>query len=155
LRSEQDVQAVRQALAEGVIDIVATDHAPHAVEDKECEWAAAAFGMLGLQTALAVVNETMVRPGALDWSQVADRMSVTPAGIGRVPDHGRPIEVGEPANLTLFDPDQEWTVTTADIVSHSRNTPYAGMTLHGRVLGTWLRGRATALDGAVVEHETV
>ena len=85
LRSQSDVQAVRQALADGIIDIVATDHAPHAMEDKECEWAAAAFGMLGLQTALAVVNETMVQPGLLDWQQVADRMSVAPASIGRCP----------------------------------------------------------------------
>ncbi len=155
LRSETDVQAVRQALADGIIDIVATDHAPHAMEDKECEWAAAAFGMLGLQTALSVVNETMVRPGLLDWQQVADRMSVTPANIGRVSGHGRPIAVGEPANLTLFDPDPEWIVGTGDMVSRSRNTPYAGMVLHGRVMGTWLRGRPTVLDNTLVELETV
>jgi dihydroorotase len=155
LRSQTDVQAVRQALADGIIDIVATDHAPHAMEDKECEWAAAAFGMLGLQTALSVVNETMVRPGLLDWQQVADRMSVTPASIGRVSGHGRPIAVGEPANLTLFDPDTEWIVGTGDMVSRSRNTPYAGMVLHGRVVGTWLRGRPTVLDNALVEFETV
>ncbi|TXH42936.1 MAG: dihydroorotase [Actinobacteria bacterium] len=155
LRSQSDVVAVREALAEGIIDIVATDHAPHAMEDKECEWAAASFGMLGLQTALAVVNETMVRTGLLDWIQVAARMSTVPAEIGRVANHGRPIEVGEPANLTLFDPDTEWVVEASDMVSRSRNTPYAGMVLHGRVLGTWLRGRATLLDGVVVEFETV
>ena len=150
-----DVAAVRQALAEGIIDIVATDHAPHAMEDKECEWAAASFGMLGLQTALPVVNETMVRTGLLDWTEVAARMSTVPAEIGRVSNHGRPIEVGEPANLTLFDPDVEWVVQASDMVSRSRNTPYAGMVLHGKVLGTWLRGRATVLDGVVVEFETV
>lgn len=155
LRSARHAQALRQALADGVIDIVATDHAPHAMEDKECEWAAASFGMLGLQTALAVVNETMVRTGLIDWAGVAERMSVVPAQIGRVADHGRPIEVGEPANLTLFDPEPEWQVAADDIVSRSRNTPYAGMTLHGRVLGTWLRGRPTVLDGVVVERETV
>jgi dihydroorotase len=82
-------------------------------------------------------------------------MSAVPAEIGRVADHGRPIEVGEPANLTLFDPDFEWVVEAADMVSRSRNTPYAGMVLHGRVLGTWLRGRATLLDGVVVDFETV
>lgn len=153
LRSEQDVQAVRQALAEGIIDIVATDHAPHAMEDKECEWAAAAFGMLGLQTALAVVNETMVRPGLIDWAQVAQQMSVIPAQIGRVTGHGRPIAIGEPANLTLFDPDAQWIVDTKDMISRSRNTPYAGMSLHGKVLGTWLRGRPTVRDGAIVEYE--
>jgi dihydroorotase len=155
LRSQTDVAAVREALAEGIIDIVATDHAPHAMEDKECEWAAASFGMLGLQTALPVVNETMVRTGLLDWVQVAARMSTVPAEIGRVANHGRPLEVGEPANLTLFDPDAEWVVEASDMVSRSRNTPYAGMVLHGRVLGTWLRGRATVLDGVVVEFETV
>lgn len=155
LRSQSDVAAVRQALAEGIIDIVATDHAPHAMEDKECEWAAASFGMLGLQTALPVVNETMVRTGLLDWTEVAARMSTVPAEIGRVSNHGRPIEVGEPANLTLFDPDVEWVVQASDMVSRSRNTPYAGMVLHGKVLGTWLRGRATVLDGVVVEFETV
>ena len=155
LRSESDVAAVREALAEGIIDIVATDHAPHAMEDKECEWAAASFGMLGLQTALPVVNETMVRTGLLDWTQVAARMSTVPAEIGRVADHGRPIAVGEPANLTLFDPDVEWVVETGDMVSRSRNTPYAGMVLHGKVLGTWLRGRPTVLDGLLVEFETV
>ena len=155
LRSPSDVAAVRQALAEGIIDIVATDHAPHAMEDKECEWAAASFGMLGLQTAMPVVNETMVRTGLLDWTEVAARMSTVPAEIGRVSNHGRPIEVGEPANLTLFDPDVEWVVQASDMVSRSRNTPYAGMVLHGKVLGTWLRGRATVLDGVVVEFETV
>ena len=155
LRSQSDVAAVREALAEGIIDIVATDHAPHAMEDKECEWAAASFGMLGLQTALPVVNETMVRTGLLDWTQVAARMSTVPAEIGRVANHGRPIAVGEPANLTLFDPDVEWVVEASDMVSRSRNTPYAGMVLHGRVLGTWLRGRATLLDGVVLEFETV
>ncbi|MFN8127981.1 MAG: dihydroorotase [Candidatus Nanopelagicales bacterium] len=155
LRSARHAQALRDALAEGLIDIVATDHAPHAAEDKECEWAAASFGMLGLQTALPVVNETMVRTGLLDWSQVAERMSFAPARIGRVAEHGRPIEVGEPANVTLFDPEYEWVVAANDMVSRSRNTPYAGMVLHGRVLGTWLRGRATLLDGAIVEFETV
>jgi dihydroorotase len=155
LRTAADVAAVRAGLAEGIIDIVATDHAPHAVEDKECEWAAASFGMLGLQTALAVVNETMVRTGLLDWTQVADRMATAPATIGRVAGHGRPLSVGEPANLTLFDPDAEWVVAAGDMVSRSRNTPYAGMVLHGRVLGTWLRGRPTVLDGVLVESEAV
>jgi len=155
LRSASDVAALRQALAEGIIDVVATDHAPHAMEDKECEWAAASFGMLGLQTALPVVNETMVRTGLLDWAQVAARMSAVPAEIGRVSGHGRPIAVGEPANLTLFDPEAQWTVSAADMVSRSRNTPYAGMVLHGKVVSTWLRGRPTVLDGVIVEYETV
>ena len=110
--------------------------------------------MLGLQTALPVVNETMVRAGLLDWAQVAERMSAAPARIGRVGEHGRPIAVGEPANLTLFDPDHEWVVERSDMVSLSHNTPYAGMVLHGRILGTWLRGRATVADAALVEVGT-
>jgi dihydroorotase len=149
------VEALREALAEGIIDIVATDHAPHAMEDKECEWAAASFGMLGLQTALPVINETMVRTGLMDWEGVAARMSAIPAEIGRVHDQGRPIAVGEPANLTLFDPDVEWVVSATDMVSRSRNTPYAGTLLHGKIVGTWLRGRPTVVDGSVVELATV
>ena len=92
------------ALADGTIDAVATDHAPHAHEDKDCEWAAAAMGMLGLETALSVVQEAMVETGLLDWAGVADRMSVRPARIGLVDGHGRPLEVGAPANLVLVDP---------------------------------------------------
>ena len=104
LRSAADVEALRAGLADGTIDIVATDHAPHPHEDKDCEWAAAAFGMLGLETALSVVQQTMVDTGLLDWAGVADRMSAAPARIGRLSDHGRPLEDGAPANLVLYDP---------------------------------------------------
>jgi dihydroorotase len=151
LRSEADVQALREALADGTIDVVATDHAPHPVEDKDCEWSAAAMGMLGLETALGVVAEAMVATGLLDWAGVADRMSVRPAQIGRLDGHGRPIAVGEPANLVLVDPDATRTVVAAELVSRSRNTPYAGRELPSRVVATFLRGRATVLDGALVE----
>jgi dihydroorotase len=151
LRSESDVQALREALADGTIDAVATDHAPHPVEDKDCEWSAAAMGMVGLETALGVVAESMVATGLLDWAGVADRMSVRPARIGRLAGHGRPIAVGEPANLVLVDPDASRTVVPAELVSRSRNSPYAGRTLPTRVVATFLRGRATVLDGAVVE----
>lgn len=150
LRTADDVEAVRAGLADGTIDIVATDHAPHPHEDKDCEWAAGAFGMLGLQTALAVVVETMVRPGRLDWADVADRMSIRPARIGRVADQGRPIAVGEPANLALVDPESSWVVEPAAMASRSRNTPFAGRTLPARVVGTFLRGRATVWQGAAV-----
>ena len=91
-------------LADGTIDAVATDHAPHPVEDKDCEWSAAAMGMVGLETALAVVAEAMVATGLLDWAGVADRMSTRPAAIGRLTGQGRPIAVGEPANLVLINP---------------------------------------------------
>ncbi|WP_069814080.1 dihydroorotase [Streptomyces sp. TP-A0874] len=150
LRTEADVMAVREGLADGTIDCVATDHAPHPQEDKDCEWAAAAMGMLGLETALSVVQHTMVDTGLLDWSQVADRMSARPAAIGRLSGQGRPITAGEPANLVLVDPDYRGTVNPAGFASRSRNTPYAGRELPGRVTHTFLRGRATVADGKLV-----
>ncbi|MBB6629477.1 dihydroorotase [Nocardioides sp. KIGAM211] len=147
LRSQADVEALRAGLADGTIDIVATDHAPHPHEDKDCEWAAAAFGMLGLETALSIVQETMVDTGLLDWAGVAERLSYAPARIGRVTDHGRPIEVGAPANVVLYDPSVRRTVEASESASLSRNTPYAGRELPGRVVATFLRGTATVLDG--------
>jgi dihydroorotase len=147
LRTEADVLALREALADGTIDCVATDHAPHPHEDKDCEWAAAAMGMVGLETALSVVQHTMVDTGLLDWSGVADRMSARPAVIGRLAGHGRPIAVGEPANLALVHPAYRGTVNPAGFASRSRNTPYAGRELPGKVFATFLRGRATVMDG--------
>jgi dihydroorotase len=147
LRSAADTEALRAGLADGTIDVVATDHAPHPHEDKDCEWAAAAFGMLGLETALSVVQETMVDPGLLRWADVAERMSYAPARIGRVADHGRPIEDGSPANILLYDPSVRRVVEAAESVSLSRNTPYAGMELPGRVVATFLHGKPTVLDG--------
>ncbi len=147
LRTAADTEALRAALADGTIDIVATDHAPHPLEDKDCEWAAAAFGMLGLETALSVVQETMVDPGLLTWAEVAERMSYAPARIGRVADHGQPLEDGAPANVVLYDPSVRRVVEAAESVSLSRNTPYAGMELPGRVVATFLRGKPTVLDG--------
>ena len=149
LRTDADIEALREGLADGTIDIVATDHAPHPVEDKETEWGAAAPGMVGLQTALSVVIETMVKPGRLDWRGVADRMSVAPAIIGGRADHGRPIEVGEPANLVLVDPDATWVVTPSALASKSHNTPFAGRELPGKVVATVLRGRLTSLNGEI------
>lgn len=150
LRTARDVEALRAGLADGTIDIVATDHAPHPHEDKDCEWAAAAFGMLGLETALSIVQETMVDPGLLDWAGVADRMSTAPARIGRLDDHGRGLEVGAPAHVVLYDPSVRRTVDPATSASLSRNTPYRGMELPGRVVATFLRGVPTVLDGALV-----
>ncbi|HVW79687.1 MAG TPA: dihydroorotase [Mycobacteriales bacterium] len=147
LRTHDDVMALRAALADGTIDAVATDHAPHALEDKETEFAAAAFGMTGLETALAVVATAMVETGLLDWAGVADRMSVRPAAIGRLPKQGQPLEPGAPANLVLVDPGARWTVDPAASASRSRNTPFAGRELSARVVATFLRGRPTALDG--------
>ncbi len=150
LRSAADVAALREGLADGTIDVVATDHAPHPHEDKDCEWAAAAFGMLGLETALSIVHETMVIPGLLDWAGVAQRMSIAPAQIGRLDGHGQGLEVGAPANLVLYDPAVRRTVVPSELSSLSRNTPYAGMELPGRVVATFLRGTPTVLKGVLV-----
>jgi dihydroorotase len=147
LRTGPDTEAMRAALAEGVIDVVATDHAPHAAQYKDTEWAVAKPGMLGLQTALSVVVHTMVEPGLLDWRGVARVMSERPAEIGNLPDQGRPIEVGEPANLVLVDPDGIWTVRGEKLASKASNTPYEGMRLPATVVATVLRGRVTTRNG--------
>jgi len=147
LRTGVDTEAMRAALAEGVIDVVATDHAPHAAQYKDTEWSAAKPGMLGLQTALSVVVHTMVEPGLLDWRGVAKVMSERPAEIGNLPDHGRPIAEGEPANLALVDPEGVWTVRGDKLASRAANTPYEGMRLPATVTATILRGRVTALNG--------
>ena len=146
LRTAEDAAALRAALADGTIDCVATDHAPHPLEDKETEWEAAAFGMTGLETALRAVQEALVEPGLLDWAGVADRMSARPAAIGRLSGHGR-VAPGEPANLVLYDPAPREAVDPTAHASKSRNTPFAGRVLPGRVVATFLRGRPTVLDG--------
>lgn len=155
LRTAADVEAVREGLADGTIDIVATDHAPHAREDKDCEWAAAAFGMTGLETALSVVQQTMVDTGRMTWADVARVLSSAPARIGRIDTgeraQGRPLEVGEPANVTLVDPAARRVVDGAGQATASTNTPFQGRELPGAVVATFLRGRATVLDGAPVE----
>ncbi len=143
LRSDSDVAALREGLADGTIDVVATDHAPHPAEAKDCEWATAAFGMLGLETALSVVVATMVRPGLLDWAGVADRMSGAPARIGRLADQGRPLQVGEPANLVLVEDAVTRDVMAHDSLSKSRNNPYVGRELPASVRATFLRGTQT------------
>lgn len=150
LRETRDTEALRQALSDGVIDCVATDHAPHAAQEKACEFAQARPGMLGLQTALPIVVETMVTPGLLDWRGVARVMSERPAQIVGLTDQGRPIEVGEPGNLTLVDPDTSWVVHADGLASLSRNTPYEAMTMPATVTATVLRGVVTARGGEVL-----
>jgi dihydroorotase len=150
LRTAADVTALRAALADGTVDCVATDHAPHAAQDKETEWAAAAFGMTGLETALRVVQEAMVDTGLLDWAGVADRMATRPARIGRLTDHGVPLRAGAPACLTLYDPSVRRPVDRSATASMSRNTPFAGMDLPGQVVATFLRGTPTVLDGKLI-----
>ncbi len=154
LRTAEDAEALREGLADGTIDTVGTDHAPHTREDKDCEWAAGAFGMLGLETALAVVQTLMVDSGRMTWADVARVMSTAPARIGRIDSgpgaQGRPLAVGEPANVVLVDPAARWTVDPQQLASLSRNTPYGGIELSGRVVATFLRGRPTVLDGRPV-----
>ncbi|MGN6634248.1 MAG: amidohydrolase family protein, partial [Oryzihumus sp.] len=149
LRPAEDVEALREALADGTIDAVATDHAPHARHDKEHAFVDAAFGMLGLETALSVVSDVMVGSGRLDWAGVARVMSVNPARIAGLSGHGRPLAVGEPANLTLVDPGATVTIDRQASHSLSRNNPWHGRTLTGAVHGTVLRGRPTVLKGAL------
>ncbi len=143
LRTSEHIEAVREALADGTIDVVATDHAPHATQDKDHAFVDARPGMLGLEQALAVVIETMVKPGRLDWAGVAQRMSHTPARIAGLSGQGRPLAVGEPANLVLVDPSRTGTVDRDASSSLSRNNPYHGLTLPDPVVATYLRGSLT------------
>lgn len=149
LRTGADIAALRAALADGTIDALATDHAPHPHEDKDCEWAAAAFGMLGLQTAFSIAVLTMIESGLLDWRALADRMSVRPARIGHAIGHGQGLVVGAPANICLVDPDAFWVAEPSSFASKSRNSPYAGMTLPGRVVHVYKAGKATVVDGGL------
>ena len=155
LRPEEDVRALREGLADGTIDAVATDHAPHARHDKEHAFVDAAPGMLGLETALGVVSEVMVRGGLLDWAGVARVMSVNPARIARLDGHGQPLAAGSPANLTLVDPTATWTVDRDASHSLSRNNPWHGHTLTGRVVATFIRGACSARDGHALIPELV
>ena len=147
LRTQRDVEALREGLADGTIDIVATDHAPHPAEVKECEWQEAAFGMLGLESALSIVNQTMVQTGLLNWEGVADRMSRAPSRIAGYENHGGKIEVGALAHLTVINPTQTFRVDRDLVASRSRNTPFHGMELSGVIQGTFFRGIPTYLAG--------
>ncbi|MBF0815381.1 dihydroorotase [Microbacterium paludicola] len=155
LRTAEDVQAVREGLADGTIDIVATDHAPHPAEAKACEWPAAANGMVGLESALRVVHQAMVETGLLDWADVARVMSATPARIGRLEGHGTPLAVGQPAELTLYDPRTGGSFGTDDLRGRSVNSPYVGRELPGQVMWTIHRGYVTLANGELVEPQGV
>jgi len=150
LRTSDDCEAVREGLADGTIDAIATDHAPHAPEQKEQEWAQAPCGMLGLETALALTLTELVDPGVLTLFQAVAALSTNPARSRDMSGHGGPVEPGAPANLVLFDPEERWTEDPRGLHSRSRNTPYAGRALRGRVRHTVLRGRFTFRDGEVV-----
>ena len=140
LRTSADVVALRAGLADGTIDIVATDHAPHPIEDKDCEWQAAAFGMLGLETALSVVVLAMVESGLIDWTTLVERMAIAPARIAGYSGHGESIRVGAKANLAVIDTSASWTVDRNKMASKSKNTPFHEMTLPSRVVKTFFNG---------------
>jgi len=140
LRTDADVQALRIGLADGTIDIVATDHAPHPTEDKECEWSAAAFGMIGLETAFGVIVKTMIETGAISWPRLVEVMSTNPAKIGGYSRQGGAVAAGSPANLTLVNPKSEWQVDREKMSSKSKNTPFHGTALTAKVIHTIYEG---------------
>jgi dihydroorotase len=141
LRNQSDVLALRAGLADGTIDIVATDHAPHPSEDKDCEWQAAAFGMLGLETAISVVAKAMIETNLITWSKLVEVMSLNPARIAGYSDHGQKIAVGSVANLSVIDTETAWIVDRNKMASKSRNTPFHGMSLPALVKKTIFNGR--------------
>ena len=140
LRTERDVMALREGVVDGTIDVIATDHAPHPAEDKDCEWAAASFGMIGLETALSVSYKALVDSGLMKLGDLIERMSTAPARIGRYEGHGS-LAIGNEANFTLVDIDATWRVETLGIRSKSKNSPYLGLELPVIVKSTYLRGK--------------
>ena len=155
LRRDEDVLALREALADGTIDIVATDHAPHPIESKECAWDEASFGMVGLESALSVVQAAVIDTGYLNFTDVARVLSTKPAAIGRLDGYDAPFAIGSPANFTLYDPSANREFSTADLHGKSINSPYLGRSLPGRVIATVHRGYATVLDGALLDAAVV
>jgi dihydroorotase len=155
LRRDEDVAALRAALADGTIDIVATDHAPHPVESKEAAWAEASFGMVGLESALSVVQSAMVDTGLLGWTDVARVLSAKPADIGRIAGYDAPFTVGAPAHLTLVDPAARRTFALEHLHGRSVNSPYLGLELPGHVVTTIHRGIPTVFDGVLRDPQEV
>lgn len=155
LRTRADVEALRAGVADGTIDVIGTDHAPHPVEDKDCEWAAAANGMIGLETALSVVQQSLVDTGIIDWEAVARLMSFEPARLCRNPEQGRPVAAGEPANLCFVDPSAHREVHGRTEHSKSHNTPWEGRVVPGKVMYTIYRGVPTVWQGELREHRAV
>jgi dihydroorotase len=155
LRRDEDVQALRAALADGTIDIVATDHAPHPVESKQSAWDEASFGMVGLESALSVVQLTMVDTGLLEWTDVARVLSQRPAEIGQLEGYDASFTPGSTANFTLYDPSIARVFDTGQLRGKGVNSPFLGRELPGRVVATIHDGYATVLDGELVDPETV
>ena len=154
LRTQRDVQALREGLAEGVIDIVATDHAPHPSEDKDCEFQAGAFGMVGLETALSVVVKTMIETKLMTWPDLIDRMSVAPARIAGYANQGNEIAVGKSANLILIDVEKSWRVDRDKLKSKSKNTPFNGMEMPSVITDVFHNGEHVLQESQVVEKKS-
>lgn len=150
LRTLRDVEALREGLADGTIDIVATDHAPHPTESKECEWQAASFGMIGLETALSIVVKTMIESKLMSWSDLIDRLSIAPAKIAGYANQGEGLAIGNFANITVFNPNNRWTVNKDATKSKSRNTPFHGMELPGVVTDVFYNGKQVMSDSKVL-----
>jgi dihydroorotase len=151
LRTQGDVIALRKGLADGTIDIVGTDHAPHPTEDKDCEWQSAAFGMVGLETALSVVVKSMIDTKLMDWQTLVNRMSIAPAKIAGYSKHGQDVVKGSSANLTIVDTSANWIVDRNTLASKSKNTPFQGMTLPAQVLHTFLNGELVLRDSKIIK----
>ncbi|CAN2199482.1 PyrC Dihydroorotase and related cyclic amidohydrolases [Candidatus Nanopelagicaceae bacterium] len=143
LRTANDVEALREAVADGTIDIIGTDHAPHPVESKECEWQNAAFGMVGLETAFPILYSTLIKTGRISWKRAVEVMSSAPAAIAGYENHGRPLAVGEPAHITVINPTGKLVVDRAQLASKSKNTPFHGMEFEGTVVATVFNGHLT------------
>ena len=150
LRTQKDVMALREGLAEGIIDIVATDHAPHPAEDKDCEWQAAAFGMVGLETAFSVVVKTMIESKLMSWTDLADRMSVKPAQIAGYKQQGQVIAENAAANLILVDTASSWQVERNNLKSKSKNTPFDGMNLPSVISDVIYNGKLVLSNRVIV-----
>jgi dihydroorotase len=155
LRRDEDVLALRAALADGTIDIVATDHAPHPLESKECAWDEASFGMVGLESALSVVQLAMVDSGLLGWSDVARVLSSKPAEIGGLAGYAHPFAAGNFANVTLYDPEASRVFALDDLRGKGLNTPYLGRELPGRVVTTIHNGYQTVQGGSLVGADEI
>lgn len=154
LRSAEDVLALRAALADGTIDIVATDHAPHSTEKKDCEWSAAAFGMVGLETAASIVQLALIESDLSNWKRLSEVLSLKPAEIGQDPEQGQSIRVGITANLVLIDPEARRTIS-AESASKSTNNPFAGISLPGEVVHTIYRGKFTVMNSNLQQKESM
>ena len=153
LRSREDVQALREAIADGTIDIIATDHAPHTPDSKDCEWGEAAFGMIGLETAAAIAKTTLIDTGLIGWERLEELLSKNPAKISGLSDQGQALVAGSQANIVFFDPRTSYTVDTST-ESKSSNNPYVGMTLSGTVVHTMYKGTLTVKDTKIQEIGT-